>query len=77
MVAQVVPIRREDYYYGVADENGIELVDPNENRRDDNKTPKSLSSRRNNIERESTHGNKRLRDRHSNVVLCTINIYSN
>ena len=71
MVAQVVPIRREDYYFGTSLEENDNPNDLNNENENDNKTPKSLPSS-NDPSRIKTYGGKYLKDRHSNVVLVII-----
>ena len=71
VVAQVVPIRREDYYIGSEDDEKIILIDENELEEIGNIAPNSLALSPGNVRRKA-FGSKLLRDRHSNLVISAI-----
>ena len=71
VLAQVVPIRREDYYYGTDDDEGNILIDQNNAEEENNDSQNPFLMRPSNIRRK-TFGSKLLRDHHNNLVFRTI-----
>ena len=67
VTAQVVPIRREDYYYGISDTEENNLVGSSKLDNDDDKELNVLSTTANKS-RKKKFGTKLLRDRHGNLV---------
>ena len=73
VVAQVVPIRREDYYHGDDEEEDENLVEGNDVEGIQGDTDSEYSFERRNTLKED-YSQKHLRDRHSHLVVFLVMI---